>query len=130
MLDGTCTRRRTLCASAGVLALGAVLAVSLPLGAQKAENQQPPGGPDRLKSGDPTNTDEPRPTAGGKPLPDRADVAKKQKKYLEERYDLSGKTDPQVNMSGGRKPVPVGPTARLPEGLTWEELAKLSPEEI
>jgi cytochrome c peroxidase len=28
------------------------------------------------------------------------------------------------------KPLAVGPTARLATGLTWEELAKLSPEEI
>jgi cytochrome c peroxidase len=34
-------------------------------------------------------------------------------------------------MSGGQKPVPKGPVARLSkDAKTWEELAKLSPEEI
>src|SRR5207247_68734 len=28
------------------------------------------------------------------------------------------------------KPVPVGPTAKLPGGMTWEKLAAMSPEEI
>ena len=28
------------------------------------------------------------------------------------------------------KPIPVGPTARLPEGMTWEKLAAMSPDEI
>ncbi len=28
------------------------------------------------------------------------------------------------------KPLCVGPTAKLPEGLTWEDLGKMSPEEI
>jgi cytochrome c peroxidase len=73
---------------------------------------------------------DPAPTAGGKPLPDRAEVAKKQREYLEKRYDLSGKTDPNTKMSGGRKNVPVGPTARLPDGVSWEELAKMSPDDI
>ena len=86
---------------------------------------------DKQKAGGPAAAGEPaRPTAGGQPLPDRAEVMKKAKEYLEKRYDLSGKTDPRVTMSGGRKPVPVGPTARLPEGVTWDALARLSPDEI
>jgi cytochrome c peroxidase len=52
-----------------------------------------------------------------------------QRKLLESRYVLSPKLDPSVTMSRG-KPLPVGPTAKLASGLTWEELAKLSPEEI
>lgn len=51
-------------------------------------------------------------------------------KYLNERYDLSGRTDPGVTMSGGRKRIPVGPTARLGSGVTWETLANMSPDEI
>lgn len=59
----------------------------------------------------------------------KADVMAAQKKLLEARYDLNPKFDPQVKMARG-KPVPVGPTARLPEGMTFEQLAALSPEEI
>jgi hypothetical protein len=32
-------------------------------------------------------------------------------------------------MSGG-KPIPVGPTAKLKEGLSWDALSKMSPQEI
>ena len=56
-------------------------------------------------------------------------IMKAAKELLEQRYDLSGRTDPTVRMSGG-KPVPVGPTARLPKGMSWDDLAKLSPDEI
>lgn len=73
---------------------------------------------------------ESKPTAGGKALPDKEEVMKRAKKYLEERYDLSGKTDAKVTMSGGRKKVPVGPTARLPEDVSWEDLGKMSPEDM
>jgi cytochrome c peroxidase len=96
---------------------------------QQIENRQPKSGPDILKQS-PTNTSEPRPTANGKPLPDRNEVHQRQMKYLNDRYDLSGRTDPTVTMSGGRKRIPVGPTARLKPGVTWEMLATLAPEEI
>jgi cytochrome c peroxidase len=93
------------------------------------ENRTPPGGPDILRQ-EPTNRGEPRPMADGKPLPDRNDVMRRQREYLDKRYDLSGKTDPDVKMSGGRKNIPVGPTARLPEGVTWDQIGQMSPDEM
>jgi cytochrome c peroxidase len=51
------------------------------------------------------------------------------KKLLEARYDLAPKSDPKAKMSRG-KPVPVGPTAKLVNGMTWEKLAGMSPAEI
>ena len=59
----------------------------------------------------------------------KAGIMTRQKALLEERYDLTRKVHDSCTMTRG-KPIPVGPTARLPEGMTWEELAKLSPEEI
>ncbi len=65
----------------------------------------------------------------------KADVADKpkvmatQKRLLEKRYDLTPKLDPNAKMSRG-KPLPVGPTARLASGVTWESLAAMTPEEI
>jgi cytochrome c peroxidase len=56
-------------------------------------------------------------------------VMDRQRKLLEERYDLQPRTDPKVTMTRG-KPIPVGPATRLPEGMSWEQLAGLSPEEI
>ena len=50
-------------------------------------------------------------------------------KLLEERYNLARHVDPNVTMTRG-KPIPVGPTAKLRNGTSWEQLAKLSPEEI
>ena len=65
----------------------------------------------------------------------RAGVANKpqvvatQRRLLESRYNLEPKLDPVVTMSRG-KPLAVGPTAKLPAGMTWEALAALSPAEI
>ncbi len=53
---------------------------------------------------------------------DKESVMARQKKLLEERYDLTSRPDAKVTMSRG-KPIQVGPTAKLPEGLTWEQLA-------
>ncbi|MCA1851961.1 MAG: hypothetical protein LC647_06100, partial [Beggiatoa sp.] len=81
---------------------------------------------------DPLNAD--------KPNQDPAEIVKKesankpkvmeaQRELLERRYNLDPKLDPEAKMSRG-KPVAVGPTARLPEGMSWERLAELRPEEI
>ena len=56
-------------------------------------------------------------------------VMGRQKTLLEERYDLTPHPDPKLTMSRG-KPIQVGPTARLPEGMTWEKLAAMSSDEI
>jgi cytochrome c peroxidase len=56
-------------------------------------------------------------------------VMARQEKLLEERYDLKPRTDKSVTMSRG-KPIAVGPTAKLPSGLTWEKLAGMSSDAI
>jgi cytochrome c peroxidase len=48
---------------------------------------------------------------------------------LEERYDLSDRPAEGVTMSRG-KPVQGGVRVKLPSGVTWEELAETSPEQI
>ena len=60
---------------------------------------------------------------------DKASVMERQKRLLEERYDLAPRVDARVTMSRG-KPIPVGPTAKLPSGMTWEKLASMSAEDI
>ena len=52
-----------------------------------------------------------------------------QRKLLEKRYDLKPHRDPHVTMSRG-KPLCVGPTARLADGMDWDKLAAMTPEEI
>ncbi|HLE64284.1 MAG TPA: hypothetical protein VI750_14130 [Pyrinomonadaceae bacterium] len=50
-------------------------------------------------------------------------------RLLEERYDLRRRVDDSVRMTRG-KPIPVGPTAKLKSGISWEELGRMTPEEI
>ena len=50
-------------------------------------------------------------------------------RLLESRYDLTRHVDPDVKMTHG-KAIPVGPTARLKSGVTWDQLGRMSPEEI
>ncbi|HEX4614209.1 MAG TPA: cytochrome B6 [Urbifossiella sp.] len=52
-----------------------------------------------------------------------------QRALLEARYNLALKAAPGVTMSRG-KPVPMGPTAKLAQGTTFEQLAALGPDEI
>lgn len=59
----------------------------------------------------------------------KARVAAEHLRLLEQRYDLAKRVDESVRMTRG-KPIPVGPTARLKAGLTWEQLGRLSPDEI
>jgi cytochrome c peroxidase len=59
----------------------------------------------------------------------KAGIMSRQMALLNERYDLSKRVSNDVKMSRG-KPIPVGPTAKLAGGLTWETLGAMSPEEI
>jgi cytochrome c peroxidase len=59
----------------------------------------------------------------------KARVMAEHQKLLESRYDLSRRVDPNSTMTRG-KPIPIGPTARLARDVTWEQLGKMSPQEI
>jgi cytochrome c peroxidase len=59
----------------------------------------------------------------------KATIKANQQRLLESRYILQPKLDPTEKMSRG-KPLPVGPTARLPQGITWDRLASLDPAAI
>ncbi|MDT7777868.1 MAG: hypothetical protein QOC99_380 [Acidobacteriota bacterium] len=59
----------------------------------------------------------------------KARVMAEHQKLLESRYDLRRHVDESVRMTRG-KPIPVGPTAKLKNGVTWEQLGRMSPEEI
>ena len=56
-------------------------------------------------------------------------IQQKHAEYLAQRYDLSDRPAQGVAMSRGKK-VQAGPRAKLPDGLTWQKLAEMSPEEI
>ncbi len=55
--------------------------------------------------------------------------AARQKKLLEQRYDLTPHPDNKVTMSRG-KPIQVGPVVKLPEGVSWEALAEMPCDDI
>ncbi|MCO3058132.1 cytochrome B6 [Pseudomonas aeruginosa] len=51
------------------------------------------------------------------------------KTLLEQRYDLSDRPAKEASMTRG-KPLQEGVRVKLPAGTDWDELARLSPEEI
>jgi cytochrome c peroxidase len=65
----------------------------------------------------------------------QADIAEKQKvmdtqrKLLESRYDLTPNLSRDAKMSRG-KPIVIGPTAKLKDGMTWERLVETDAEQI
>jgi cytochrome c peroxidase len=61
---------------------------------------------------------------------DKPQVMQRQMGVLEQRYDLSDRPMAGVMMSGGRKPVQDGVRVKLPAGITWDQLAALTPEQI
>lgn len=60
---------------------------------------------------------------------DKPVLAKRQSELLQERYDLADRPSKNTKMSRG-KLIQDGVRVRLPEGMTWEKLSKLSPTEI
>ncbi len=56
-------------------------------------------------------------------------VMARQQKVLEARYDLRARPDKKVKMTRG-KPIPVGPATRLPKGMSWEQLAESTPDQL
>ncbi|HUW83560.1 MAG TPA: cytochrome B6 [Phycisphaerae bacterium] len=59
----------------------------------------------------------------------KPEVMKRQMDLLADRYDLGDQAAEGATMSRG-KPVQAGVRVKLPEGVTWEKLAAMSPEQI
>ncbi len=57
------------------------------------------------------------------------EVVQRQQALLERRYDLSDRPADGVTMTRG-KPVQGGVRVKLPDGVTWQQLAQMSPDEI
>ncbi|HEY2859095.1 MAG TPA: hypothetical protein VGJ21_11815 [Terracidiphilus sp.] len=60
----------------------------------------------------------------------KAAVMQRQSGLLNERYDLSDRAMQNVMMSGGRRPVQQGVRVKLAQGMTWDALAAMLPDEI
>lgn len=100
----------------------------------KAGTPNPPeihrfGGQGRSSYSIPLNPDTPLQEVIEHEQQQRPTIADQQQELLEKRYDLSPRFVPGATMTRG-KPIPQGPTARLPQGVTLEDLASMPPEEI
>src|ERR1700687_3880339 len=60
---------------------------------------------------------------------DKPEVQNRQMHVLNERYDLSDRSDPNAKMSRG-KPVQAAVRVKLPAGVSWDQLSAASPEDI
>lgn len=115
-----------------------VSTVLLPLALPSLIRSQSKEGGATPKNGTPSSYDQIAPVLLGKESfqtvrdrdkAEKPSVMARQHKLLQERYDLTPRPDTKLTMSRG-KPIQVGPTVRLPEGTTWEQLASLSSDEI
>lgn len=60
---------------------------------------------------------------------DKDPIAKRQQQLLQDRYDLTNNPSATVKMSGG-KAVQAGVRVKLPANVTWEQLSKMSSDDI
>jgi len=60
---------------------------------------------------------------------EKPQFAKRQEDLLKQRYDLADRPAAGVTMARG-KPVQDGVRVKLPQGVSWEQLAAMSPQDI
>ncbi|MGH9903832.1 MAG: cytochrome B6, partial [Pyrinomonadaceae bacterium] len=119
-------RLKVLVILAFVVALAAALFTNARTGAQdRAQKPQPK---EQQSSFTPV-VEEPFEVVRARDKAAKSRVMAAQLKLLAERYDLGRRVDDGVRMTRG-KPIPVGPTAKLRSGLTWEQLGRMTPDEI
>ncbi len=93
-------------------------------------NAQPPEGVDPIhRTYLPVVIDDDFETIMKKDMEVKEKYMKRQEELLERRYDLSDRPS-DVMMSAGRRAVQEGVRIKLPKGMSWEKLAKMSPAEI
>ena len=115
-------RTRTLSIIALMLAMVAACLVAQGTRAQQQQPQKPP-------SSFMPVIEEPFDVVRARDKAAKSRVMVAAMRLLEDRYDLRRRVDENVKMTRG-KPIPVGPTAKLKRGVTWESLGRMSPEEI
>lgn len=108
--------------SAAVRQAGCLSLLALATGAVTAQESRPPV-PDSASTLSAFEVNAQR-MAAEKPA-----IMRKHLSLLESRYDLRDQAADEVRMARG-KAVQSGVRVRLPDGLTWEKLAALSPAEI
>jgi len=128
------TSRRIQLALVAVLAtiFASLILVSPHTGAQSTSQQptsQQPRSDGQRQSSYMSVNEEPFDVVRARDKRNKAGVMAAHQKLLEDRYNLSQRVDQNVHMTRG-KPIPVGPTAKLRDGVTWEQLGRMSPDEI
>ena len=110
-------RKRGLTAFVFALLVAGLFAVMTSSESPHARSEQP--GAERKESFD----DVMKRMQGAKP-----EIAKKHEQLLNERYDLSDR--PTKGAMSRGKALQAGPRAKLAEGMTWQKLASMSPDDV
>jgi cytochrome c peroxidase len=122
------TRVKLLVTFCFVIALAASLLVNSDAGEAQSRSQKPKPEDQQQSSFSPV-VEEPFQVVMARDKAAKAGVMAAHQRLLEERYDLRRRVDENARMTRG-KPIPVGPTAKLKAGVTWEQLGRMTPEEI
>jgi cytochrome c peroxidase len=123
----TSRRIKLLAVFAFVVVFAAVLFVGQQTDAQSRSQQPKPE--DQQQSSFSPVVEEPFDVVRARDKANKSRVMAAHMRLLEERYDLRRRVDPNVRMTRG-KAIPVGPTAKLKRGVTWEQLGRMSADEI
>ncbi len=86
-------------------------------------------GPRGLTSYMPTAIDQPFAATMAHDVAAKPGIEREHQALLEERYDLGDHPAQGVTMERG-KPLQEGVRVKLPPGVTWEQLAAMSPDDI
>jgi cytochrome c peroxidase len=86
-------------------------------------------GPRGLTSYQPVAIDQPFAARKAHDVAAKPGIEREHQALLEERYDLSDHPAQGVTMEHG-KPLQEGVRVKLPQGVTWEQLAAMSPDDI
>jgi cytochrome c peroxidase len=113
--------------TAGLTLLSAALVASLAW--TQSRTQQPAKQNQEQASSYTPVVEEPFAAVKARDVANKPKVIAAHRKLLEQRYDLTRRADENVRMTRG-KPIPVGPTARLKSGVTWEQIGAMTPDEI
>ncbi len=107
----------------------AVGAGALLLGVVHAQNPPPPNPNEKKTSYAPVDIKEDFASIMARMSAARPAVMKRQLDLLAQRYDLADRPSADAKMSRG-KPLQEGVRARLPAGMTWDQLSAMDPDQI
>jgi cytochrome c peroxidase len=118
-------KRNTITKTIAAVAL-AVVATIIVSRATRSHAQAPQKAPSSYA---PVVITEPFPSVVKRMSSAKPDLAKKHAALLAERYDLANRPADRISMTRG-KAVQQGVRAKLASGATWDQLGRMSPEEI